>query len=119
MFDPLPELSVLYWPIKLMTTDASLNNSTESTFNLPVNSRAATAASMLPGFCCFDLEDLLFELLFELPFFELLLFLALLLLPGEDILLPSSVCEIRKRTIKVIYAAMRVSVILFDYKTLS
>jgi len=70
MFDPLPELSVLYWPIKLMTTDASLNNSTESTFNLPVNSRAATAASMLPGFCCFDLEDLLFELLFELPFFE-------------------------------------------------
>lgn len=94
MFDPLPELSVLYWPIKLMTTDASLNNWTESTFNLPVKSRAATAASMLPGFCCFDLEDLLFEL----PFFELLLFLALLLLPGEDIILPSSVCEIRKRT---------------------
>lgn len=113
MFDPLPELSVLYWPIKLMTTDASLNNSTESTFSLPVNSRAATAASMLPGFCCFDLEDLLFEF----PFLELPL-LALLLLPGEDILLPSSVCEIKKRTIKVIYAAMRVSVILFDYMTL-
>ncbi len=118
MFDPLPELSVLYWPIKLITTDASLNNSTESTFNLPVNSRAATAASMLPGFCCFDLEDLLFELLFEFPFLELL-FLALLLLPGEDIGLPSSVCEIRKRTIRVIYAAMRVSVILFDYMALS
>ena len=66
----------------------------------------------------YEVITLLFELLFELPFLELP-FLALLLLPGEDMLLPSSVCEIRKRTIKVIYAVVKINVILFNYMSLS